>query len=257
MKKSILWRLSAMLVATMMLAACGGGGGEGPDDPPGPPPPPPPPASAISIDGEFADWDALSATTAPKFEFIPYDDSANKLVQAKVVRGYVNEDAVYVYVEFSDTPNAIMNLQVQIDSDNSKSTGTTIDDSWYFDGGVEYLAEGQLFNTETNQYVSFDPGLMSWGEDLIWSGGIYFAIEEVQKGSGVGEGSIPVELDNGNKAVEVCIYKAMFPAGKVVWGEETAIGVSVVDVAWAECGRIPNNAENTIPSMLVVPLTIE
>jgi hypothetical protein len=237
--------------AMAMMAACGekgpedGGSNKDPDDEI------PVITSAIEIDGDFSDWDALSATEAPTATYTAHTESSTAS-QLKVVRAYVDENYISVYAEYVDTPDKIYTMHVHFDTDNSQDTGTTLDDgAWYFDAGEEFLAEGQIRDmnvTDSDQYLSYDPGIHSWFEEEG-----YFGTVDLASGSGVGQGSTPVKLTNGNMAIEVQLTKELFPS--TIWGSKMGIGVDIANLSWAEVGRVPNNADATAAPMLIVPVS--
>ena len=195
--------------------------------------------SAIQIDGDFADWAAVTPVTAT----CNTDAKWTALTTLKV---YTDEMYIHIYFEFSDdeiADRAWVPFHVYINQDNN--TEGCGDDQWIGQGGQDWLLEGAVI---ADTFCSYNPAFFSYaGEDLAT---VDWAWTEVlPEGSGVASGA-----GNGNK-YEFSIMKEMLPG--VELAETFGLGVDIQQ-SWNSVGVLPNtaiaddNANGAVP-MLQVP----
>ena len=196
--------------------------------------------AAIQIDGDFADWAAVtpvSATCNP-------DAKYTALTTLKV---YTDEMYIHVYFEFSEdeiVDRAWVPFHVYINADNN--TEGCGDDQWIGQGGQDFLMEGAVLADDA--FCSYNPGLFTYaGVDLTT---VEWAWTEVlPEGSGIASGA-----GAGNK-YELSIMKEMVPGMELA--ETFGLGVDIQQ-SWNSVGVLPNtaiaddNANGAVP-MLQVP----
>lgn len=196
--------------------------------------------SAIQIDGDFADWAAVtpvSATCNP-------DAKYTALTTLKV---YTDEMYIHVYFEFSEdeiVDRAWVPFHIYINADNN--TEGCGDDQWIGQGGQDFLLEGAVLADDA--FCSYNPGLFTYAGvdpatvEWAWT-------EVLPEGSGVASGA-----GAGNK-YELSIMKEMLPG--VELAETFGLGVDIQQ-SWNSVGVLPNtaiaddNANGAVP-MLQVP----
>ena len=196
--------------------------------------------AAIQIDGDFADWAAVtpvSATCNP-------DAKYTALTTLKV---YTDEMYIHVYFEFSDdeiVDRAWVPFHVYINADNN--TEGCGDDQWIGQGGQDFLMEGAVLAEDA--FCSYNPGLFTYAGvdpatvEWAWT-------EVLPEGSGVASGA-----GAGNK-YELSIMKEMLPG--VELASTFGLGVDIQQ-SWNSVGVLPNtaiaddNANGAVP-MLQVP----
>ena len=108
--------------------------------------------SAITIDGDFADWAAVTPLT----ETCNPDAKWTALTTLKV---YTDEMYIHIYFEFSEdeiVDLAWVPFHVYINADNN--TEGCGDDQWIGQGGQDYLLEGAVI-AET--FASYNPAFFS------------------------------------------------------------------------------------------------
>lgn len=196
--------------------------------------------SAIQIDGEFADWAAVTPVTAT----CNPDAKWTALTTLKV---YTDEMYIHVYFEFSEdeiVDLAWVPFHVYINADNN--TEGCGDDQWIGQGGQDYLLEGPVF--AEGAFCSYDPGFFTYaGADLATVEWAWTSV--LPEGSGVASGA-----GAGNK-YEFSIMKEMLPG--VELAETFGLGVDIQQ-SWNSVGVLPNtaiaddNANGAVP-MLQVP----
>ena len=195
--------------------------------------------AAIQIDGDFADWAAVTPLTAT----CNPDAKYTALTTLKV---YTDEMYIHIYFEFSEdeiVDLAWVPFHVYINADNN--TEGCGDDQWIGQGGQDWLLEGAViaetfcsYNPAFFSYAGVDPATVEWA----WT-------EVLPEGSGVASGA-----GNGNK-YELSIMKEMLPG--VELAETFGLGVDIQQ-SWNSVGVLPNtaiaddNANGAVP-MLQVP----
>ena len=196
--------------------------------------------AAIQIDGDFADWAAVTPVTAT----CNPDAKWTALTTLKV---YTDEMYIHVYFEFSEdeiVDRAWVPFHVYINADNN--TEGCGDDQWIGQGGQDFLMEGAVLAEDA--FCSYNPGLFTYaGVDLTT---VEWAWTDVlPDGSGIASGA-----GAGNK-YELSIMKEMVPGMELA--ETFGLGVDIQQ-SWNSVGVLPNtaiaddNANGAVP-MLQVP----
>ena len=208
--------------------------------------------AAIKIDGDFADWAAVTPLTAT----CNPDAKYTALTTLKV---YTDEMYIHIYFEFSEdeiVDLAWVPFHVYINQDNN--TEGCGDDQWIGQGGQDWLLEGAVI-AET--FCPYNPGMFAYDESVInESTGqpagdgdlatIDWAWADVlPEGSGIATGA-----GNGNK-YELSIMKEMMPGMELA--ETFGLGVDIQQ-SWNSVGVLPNDAmtdtnANGAAPMLQVP----
>ena len=208
--------------------------------------------AAIQIDGDFADWAAVTPLTAT----CNPDAKYTALTTLKV---YTDEMYIHIYFEFSEdeiVDLAWVPFHVYINQDNN--TEGCGDDQWIGQGGQDWLLEGAVI-AET--FCPYNPGMFKYDESVINAdtgapagdgdlATIDWAWADVlPEGSGIATGA-----GNGNK-YELSIMKEMMAGMEL--SETFGIGVDIQQ-SWNSVGVLPNtaiaddNANGAVP-MLQVP----
>ena len=194
--------------------------------------------AAIQIDGDFADWAAVTPVSATC-------DPDAKYTALTTLKVYTDEMYIHVYFEFSEdeiVDLAWVPFHVYINQDLSEAAGN---DQFIGQGGQDWLLEGAVI--ADGAFCSYNPALFSYdgAEDTVeWAYG-----EVLPEGSGVASGA-----GNGNK-YEFSIMKEMLPG--VELAETFGLGVDIQQ-SWNSVGVLPNtaiaddNANGAVP-MLQVP----
>jgi len=180
------------------------------------------PAAVITIDGDFADWDALTDVATATC-----DPEAN-LTALKTLKAYADADAVYVYVEFVDeeiVDRAWTPLHVYLNADGSAETGGYGDE--FAEATCEWSLEGAIF--AEGAFCSYNPGLYPWEGEVgangwSWGESLYADFAE-----GAGK-------DN---KYELKITKEN--CEDIVWAETFGLGVDIQQ-SWESVGILPNAA---------------
>ena len=182
-----------------------------------------PVVSAITIDGDFSDWDAL----APEAYSVAYSAPKPRLSALNVLKAYADDNALYVYIEY-DT-NQIrwergyehVPFHIFINSDNDKYTG-----GWDFgfkEPGIDFLVEGFLHDEGELKYA--DLGFFKWAGENTAPGWYW---EEYANGCTEGAG-------NGYGAYEIMLDRSVFPLEN-----SFSIGVDIQQ-NWDAVGLLPND----------------
>ena len=196
--------------------------------------------SPITVDGDFADWAAVtpvSATCNP-------DAKYTALTTLKV---YTDEMYIHIYFEFDEdeiVDLAWVPFHVYINADNN--TEGCGDDQWIGQGGQDFLMEGAVLAEDA--FCSYNPGLFTYAGvdpatvEWAWT-------DVLPEGSGIASGA-----GAGNK-YELSIMKEMVPGMELA----STFGLGVdIQQSWNSVGVLPNtaiaddNANGAVP-MLQVP----
>lgn len=194
---------------------------------------------AITIDGNFADWAAITPAVATC-------NPDAKYTALTTLKAYMDEFYVFLYVEFDEdeivdrewTP-----FHVYLNADNSDATGGYGDE--FADPNAEIMFETAIFGS--GEFTTWDAALFKWWGEVgesgwLWTEGSVAGFEhsgDDNWGAVLGEGSgITMAAGNGN-AFEISILKEM------VLGAEFAetIGVGCdIQQEWSSVGVLPNAA---------------
>ena len=193
--------------------------------------------SAITIDGQFDDWAAVTPLTATC-------DAEAKYTALTTLKVYTDEMYIHVYFEWSEdeiVDLAWVPFHVYINADNN--TEGCGDDQWIAQGGQDFLFEGAVI---ANTICSYNPGVFEYDETVLnaetgepvgdgdlatieWAWG-----ELLPEGSGVASGA-----GTGNK-YELSIIKEMVPGLELA--EIFGLGVDIQQ-SWNSVGVLPNTAQ--------------
>ena len=202
--------------------------------------------AAIQIDGDFADWAAVTPVTAT----CNPDAKWTALTTLKV---YTDEMYIHIYFEFSEdeiVDRAWVPFHVYINADNN--TEGCGDDQWIGQGGQDFLMEGAVLAApaegEEGVFCSYNPGLFTYSDTDLTTVEWAWA-DTLPEGSGIASGA-----GAGNK-YELSIMKEMVPGMELA--ETFGLGVDIQQ-SWNSVGVLPNtaiaddNANGAVP-MLQVP----
>ena len=201
--------------------------------------------AAIKIDGDFADWAAVTPITATC-------DPDAKYTALTTLKVYTDEMYIHVYFEFSEdeiVDLAWVPFHVYINANNN--TEGMGDDQWIAQAGQDFLFEGAVI---ANEFCSYDPGLFTYNEEHADADGDFTTVDwawdsVLPEGSGIATGA-----GAGNK-YELSIMKEMVPGMELA--ETFGLGVDIQQ-SWNSVGVLPNtamtdtNASGAAP-MLQVP----
>lgn len=196
--------------------------------------------AAIQIDGDFADWAAVTPVSATC-------DPDAKYTALTTLKVYTDEMYIHVYFEFSEdeiVDRAWVPFHIYINADNN--TEGCGDDQWIGQGGQDFLLEGAVLADDA--FCSYNPGLFTYAGvdpatvEWAWT-------DVLPEGSGIASGA-----GAGNK-YELSIMKEMVPGMELA--ETFGLGADIQQ-SWNSVGVLPNtaiaddNANGAVP-MLQVP----
>ena len=187
------------------------------------------PTTAITIDGDFSDWDAVQTVGATCAE-------GAKWTALKSVKVYVDQVYINVLIEVDEAQvTGDAPIDIYINADNSQNPGNN---NWLGQSGQDYLLEGAYY--ADGQVVSFDPGLYPYtgsDQEVEWAWDTVNPL--MPDGSGVASGAGTVGK------YEIAIIKEMLMG--VELGAEFGFGITVSQ-NWEPVGLLPNDTvtdENT------------
>lgn len=191
----------------------------------------------ISIDGDFSDWENVPAERLAEASA---NDSA-LLKNLYDIKFCTDENAIYFYLEYNASTNAVQYISILMDTDDDSYTGYNMDTRWD-NSAADYLIQA---NAEMSSSVlhSFDGA-----NQRTWSW------EFIERDIVIASNSLI--LSNGNKAIEGCIQKSSIPSQVIA----LKVGVYTSNGDWAETGNLPQityNSEteiSTLRSLLEVPV---
>ena len=188
------------------------------------------PNGAITIDGDFSDWDTLGdevvVSTLPSEGTIEYSD-------LKTIKAYADSESIYAYIEFD--PTQAMTLRINIDADNNRATGRGT--NW---GGTDIMLEGNVYNWKIEDYYFSEQlyaqrycacGYLYNGEDgkdyWNWWG----------CGENTTTSSLSTLIDENLAAMELQIILKRIPYS---FADTVGIGFYLVDNNWCHSGILPS-----------------
>ena len=180
------------------------------------------PASAISIDGDFSDWDTLDS----RYVYTSYGDPNAKHTALSMMKAYADKDALYVYFEYDLSqihPEAdveFVPFHIYINSDNNDYTGGWLHE--FSQAGADFSLESFLYYNGKLGYS--DAGLFKWsGNDCEYG----WNWDEYAYGVSTGAG-------NGRGAYEVRLDRNALP-----FNDSFSIGIDIQQ-QWESVGILPN-----------------
>ena len=203
----------------------------------------------ISIDGDFADWNALN-TDEYVVATLPEEDV--KYTVLKTLKLTADDKNVYVYIEFdprgewvsyNNSYSGIGALDVYIDEDNDLATGRNYEWSNCYGIMLEdgFYGVSTPYNPDAYLYTGGN-GLNSWSWESL---GIYPVAA-----------NFPVEESENLAMFEFCIDRYAFP---FELADTIGVGIGLNSPSWSTIGKLPQNsiADNESyekPSMLYINL---
>ena len=192
----------------------------------------------ISIDGNFADWDALDAG---KVAVATLPEGPVKYDALKTLKVYADEYFIYAYIEFDDTAlvdKEMVPTHFYINTDNNPLTGGG--DALWIDCDADHLFEGFIY--DQGSMCSYDPNVYAWHgfdnePDWLWG-----AEEEAVLFSGVGMSKGAAKVDeNGVGAYEFSFIIDLLP---FELADTFTVGVGIQQ-NWDSVGMLPCNLTST------------
>lgn len=183
------------------------------------------PAAAITIDGDYADWDKVEGVQVAT---LPNGDV--KYEQLKVFKLFADETFIYVYCEF-DPENTLVFVPY-FDLDNDPTTGNN---SKWDGAGYEAKAEGSVFEELEGP---------AQGAAHAWDPSFYLytdsGTEEIcASGLGATMSSVPAPLNGGSLyAFEAAIVREFIAPGYNL-GDKLTVGMIQYDLDWSYIGQLP------------------
>ena len=196
---------------------------------------------AITIDGNFDDWAAVTPAVATC-------NPDAKYTALTTLKAYMDEFYVFLYVEFDEdeiVDRAWTPFHVYMNADNSDATGG-FGDQWT-DANAEFMFETAIFGSDA--FTTWDAALFKWwgevgGSGWLWTEGSvegfdYADGDGLNWGAMLPEGSgITMGAGNGN-AFEISILKEMVLGAE--FAETISVGVDIQQ-SWSSVGILPNAA---------------
>lgn len=227
-------KIFAIAAMAAMLIACGD---EKPENKPqggDTPTPDPEPefVAAITVDGQFADWDAVEVD-----EIALKDGNTYGKTALKKVKFYTDEMYINVYVEFDPAEAMALCVYFDVDADATTGRGEPCQ-------GIELYLDGMIADWTLNadETAFIEPRISALAPDMTAlkytgeNGATSWTWEELLgAGNGFAVGSTPVAV-GANEAFEMAIVKELSP---MPFGEQVGIAVSLSNFGWAECGTLP------------------
>ncbi len=192
----------------------------------------------ITIDGQFADWNALDASKVASATLPTGTVKHDGLNTLKV---YADESFIYVYFEFNDeviADKSWVPFHLYFNTDNDTTTGGGADE-WGEPYCCDWMCEATIFDGGT--FCSWDLGLFPWGGAAGESGWSWDATPESEPSDADAWGAL-IESGNGcssgagaGNAYEIAITKEMLP---VEWADTFTVGADIQQ-EWTTCGFLP------------------
>lgn len=190
--------------------------------------------SAITIDGEYSDWDAVEAIVATLPEV-----GTPKYSQLKTLKAYADEYFICLYMEF-DPSNLVRTIDLFINDDNDPVTGhKNLSGGW--EECVGLMLQGSFYNFNADYTTQLDG--KSWDPSIYMFGGEDGgeAWEWVNMGvGGAASSSIAAMIDETTAAVEIQIIREMLP---IPLADTIGLGVIIETANWSSVGALPAIAE--------------
>ena len=193
-----------------------------------------PSGAGITIDGDFADWDALTDVATAVC------DPEAGWTALTTLKACADAEAVYVYLEFVEAEvadRAWTPVHLYLDADGSAETGGYGDQ--YAEAACEWCLEGAVF--ADGAFCSYDGGLYPWMGEVGANGWEWG--ESLYAGFTSGAGA-------GNK-YELKLTKEL--CEDIEWAATFGLGVDIQQ-SWESVGVLPNAACTDDNSAGLAPL---
>ena len=194
------------------------------------------PAGAITIDGEYGDWDALGSKAV-----VANSNPDAPLKALKVMKAYADDLYLYVYFEY-DTELVDMTdwlpVHFYINSDGDATTGGYSDH--HLGADCDIMLEGGIYGAENAGPVSYDCSLFNWeGENGAdgWEGWAGPSPDASNNwGADIIGGMSSSAGENGK--CEIAILREMT---NVTFADTFYVGMDI-QTNWESSGVLPNDA---------------
>ncbi len=228
-------KIFAIAAMAAMLIACGD---EKPENKPGngggttPEPEVPEYVDAITIDGDFADWDALDAS-----KVLVATCAENPYYGAlKTVKVYADELYINIYFEAEylaegDDANDF-HIDVCLNCDGSEDTGGYAAN--WTDAGIDFLLEGCV--RTAGAFVDYDADAFAWDLDAATAAGTPYEGWYWNADNGVAAGAGLTAGKGTFEGYEIKITKDLIPMD---FAAEYYVGVGL-SMSWNRYGLLPN-----------------
>ncbi len=240
----------ALAAVAAMFIACGG-------EKPAPQPQPQPGVGdevefegAISIDGQYADWDAVTEN----IQVATLPEGECRYSQLKTFKLHADENFIYVYCEFDPTNTLVFVPYFDLDSD--ATTGNT---SKWDGAGYEAKAEGDIWTWT----LDADENPVSQEAPKAWDPAFYEytdegTIEVCPASLGAVISSTPAPTKDGLYAFEAALVREILDDAYGLEGTFT-MGMIQYDMDWMYIGQLPCQSEDArmegaLEEMLTVTL---
>ena len=198
---------------------------------------------SITVDGDFSDWDELSANDCYTVRCAP-DTYYTALKEMKV---YDNPFYIYIYIQFDPDQLDYSNVSMHIafNSDGNIHTGGY---NWWSDMCIDYMLESFIYLD--NQSCPFESGIWAFGDEPnspFWDWN-----EVVDPASGLGRSCV-----NGDR-YELALSKAVLMNWGVHLAQTYGIGIDI-ERDWSTVGVLPNtdatdyNPKGAAPMLYIGP----
>lgn len=189
--------------------------------------------AAITVDGNFADWEGLEVDELALEEGEEYGKA-----ELKKVKFYTDEMYINIYAEYD--PTNAMALCIYLDVDADATTGRAEPCQ-----GIELYLDGTIAEWSLNEAgdTFIEPRISALAPDCAvhkftgddGTAGWNWETDILGAGNGFAVGCTPVPV-GANEAFEMAIVKELCP---IALGEEVGIAVSITGYDWAEHGTLP------------------
>ena len=180
--------------------------------------------SPLTMDGDFADWDALDASKV----VVTKCATDAKYTALKVAKVYVDQVYINVYFEYDESQLGDLSsipFDMYLDQEGEDGVG---DDYYVGQTGVDYLFEAAVI--AEGACISYDPAMFIYmGSREAWEWGWE---PHLDAGLGLCQGA------GANGKYEFAILKEMLMG--VELGEQFGLGFMIATPDWATVGCLPN-----------------
>ncbi|MCI1779648.1 MAG: PKD domain-containing protein [Bacteroidales bacterium] len=171
----------------------------------------------ITIDGDFSDWDQITALVAC--------DKDSGTPSLEIFKIYADDNNIYFYLKMaSGYTDGVLDMMLDTDFDS-----TTGNHSWMWDAGcgVDYLIEGEIFSDKDAAMYKYTG--QDGSGDWSWE-------EVVAAGSNLINAADPVTSDGTTK------FEFSIPKELIINLSSTGIGVglNLMNSSWSSVGILPS-----------------
>lgn len=198
----------------------------------------------ITVDGNFEDWADVTNCVAVVPDAVSYKDIT-------LMKGYADQDNIYVYFEFNN--NSARKLALYVDPDYSNATGNT--GNWG-QNGSSILMEGNIYNwnsdkTEQLEAIAYAPSANKYtGTDGAneWSWASYWYGDNV-----ISSAPVYVESEGITKMEFAIVRSVLNTALETTVSGNVGVGLILQNALGGNIGRMPASASgSSSASMLLI-----